>query len=419
MSGSVPGSPTRRETIVGFSIYVAVLTASYYYNLTFVQLGLTTVGPEQVGLSTEQVAGAMGLLAVATLAVTLATGRLVDRFGWGREQLLKYRVLFGVLFLQVVLTVALGLVSSFVGFLAWVLVCAVLLGIAIPFAFSLMLDLVPSGLRGYAAGAVTACAFSLAALVPFEWTVGSFIPAAVAVLAPVVLLLGVLSVSPGMSDVWLTRRPERRTSLPGRVRLLRTPVVVGVVLLFGAFFVDSLGFVRIIETPAYVDSAWQSTDYTTRLLIAVTHIAGGVAAGFVYSRFRYLWLFFATFALFAAAQFTYAYDIALGGPSILGTGTPLVYVLAVSCYTTITFALWPDLATPETVGTYTAVGVGIGGWLATFTSTALALAADRGQLALDVHLLIVGGISVLFLLLTASLWYLTRPARAGVRNSLG
>jgi hypothetical protein len=92
---------------------------------------------------------------------------------------------------------------------------------------------------------------------------------------------------------------------------------------------------------------------------------------------------------------------------------PLVYVLAVSGYTTITFALWPDLATPETVGTYTAVGVGVSGWLATFTSTALALASDRSQLGLDVHLAVVGGISILFVLLTLSLWCLTGRSRTG------
>jgi MFS family permease len=416
MSSSDSSFPVGRGTVVGSVVYVSVLSAAYYYNLTFVQLGLTEAGQERLGLSMERVAAAMGLLAVATLAVTLVSGRLMDRYGLGRELQVKYRVLFGVLSLQLVLTAAFGLVSSFPGFLVWVLACAVLLGTAIPFAFSLLIDLVPAGVRGYAAGAVTACAFVLGALFPFEWTVGSFAPAAVAVLTPVVALLGVLSAAPERLDVGTTQQRSRhRETPPGRSLLLRTPVVVGVVLLFGAFFVDSLGFVRIIETPAYVDISWQSSDYATRLLIAVTHVVGGVAAGVVYTKFRHLWLFFATFLLFATAQFLYVYDIALGGPPMLGTGVALVYVLAVSCYTTITFALWPDLATPETVGTYTAVGVGIGGWLATFTSTALALASERGELALDVHLLAVGGLSVLFLVLTVALWYLTAPARTGPR----
>ena len=417
MSGSVSSSSAGWNTAAGFGVYVLVLTAAYYYNLTFVQLGLTEFGLEQLGLSMESVAVAMGLLAVATLVVTLVSGRLMDRYGWGRNLPLKYRVLFVALLLQSVLTFALDLVASFAGFLVWILLCAVLLGTAIPFAFSLLLDLVPAGARGYAAGAVTACAFALAALVPFEWAVGNFVPAAVAVLAPAAALLGVLSVSPGLLDAGPTGQRSAHSSAPaGRSGLLRVPVVVGVVLLFGAFFVDSLGFVRIIETPAYVDSAWQSSDYPRRLLLAVAHVAGGVGAGVIYARFRHLWLFLATFVLFATAQFLYVYDIALGGPSMLETGLPLVYVLAVSSYTTVTFALWPDLATPETVGTYTAVGVGVGGWLATFTSTALALASDRGQLGLDVHLMVVGSLSVLFLLLTVLLWYLTAPAPTSGRQ---
>ena len=416
MIGLGSGSSVEWDTAAGVGVYVSVLTAAYYYNLTFIQLGLTEFGPEEVGLSMESVAAAMGLLAVATLAVTLVSGRLMDRYGWGRNLPLKYRVLFGILLLQSVLTFALELVASFAGFLAWILLCAVLLGTAIPFAFSLLLDLVPAGVRGYAAGTVTACAFALAVLVPFEWTVGNFAPAAVAVLAPAVALLGVLSVSPGILEGPPEQRSGHSNAPASRSGLLRAPVVAALVLLFGAFFVDSLGFVRIIETPAYVDSAWQSSDYPTRLLLAVTHVAGGVGAGVIYARFRHLWLFFATFVLFATAQLLYAYDIALGGPPILETALPLVYVLAVSSYTTVTFALWPDLATPETVGTYTAVGVGVGGWLATFASTALALASDRGQLGLDVHLTVVGGISILFVLLTVLLWYLTASARTSARQ---
>jgi MFS family permease len=389
-------------------VYVAILTGAYYYNVSFIQIGLTEVGLERLGLSMESVGAAMGLLAIATLLVTLVSGRLMDRFGWGGDTPVKYRVLFGVLLAQLLLTVTLAMVSSFLGFLAWILVCAVLLGTALPFAFSLMLDLVPPGLRGYAAGAVAGCTFFLAALFPFEWVPGRFTPAAVVVLTPLVVLLGVLSVAPEALNTAVThQRSARLDALSAQSRLLRTPVVVGLVLLFGAFFVDSLGFVRILETPAYVDTSWQSADYATRLAIGVTHVVGGVVAGVVYTKFRYLWLFLVTFVLFAVAQFLYVYDIAVGGPSILGTAVPLVYVLAVSGYTTVTFALWPDLATPATVGTYTAVGVGVGGWLATFTSTALALVSDRRQVALDVHLLLVGIVSVLFVLLTVSLWYLT------------
>jgi MFS family permease len=416
-------SPTVvRSTTLGFVVYVAILTAAYYYSLTFVQLGLTEIGAERVGLSRELVAAAMGVLAVTTLTTTLVSGRLMDRLGWGTDIERKFRVLLAVLLGQLVVTYGVTEVSSFPQFLAGILACAVLLGTGIPFAFSLMLDLVAPGVRGYAAGAVTGCAFFLAVLFPFEWTASSFAPAAVVVLAPVVVLLGVLSVAPGL----LTGTPRRQQrdgqnnngGISGWTGMRAAPVVVGLVLLFGAFFIDSLGFVRIVETPAYVDTSWQSTDLATRTTIGLTHVAGGVVAGVLYTRLRYLLLFVATFALFAVAQFLYVYDITVGGPAGLDLAMPLVYVLAVSCYTTVTFALWPDLATPETVGTYTAIGVGFGGWMATFTSTALALVSDQIQLGVGTHLLVVGLLSVVFLSVAMSLWYLTAEHSDGGLRSL-
>ena len=409
MGKPVGGLTARTGSTARFGVYVSILTAAYYYNITFVQLGVTEAGEERLGLSMELVAVAMGLLAVATLTTTLVSGYLMDRFGWGRDVQVKIRVLFGVLLLQTGVTYVFGSVSSFPGFLGWVVVCSVLLGTAIPFAFSLLLDLVAPAQRGYAAGAVAASAFALAALVPFEWAAGNFTLPAVVVLVPVVALLGGLSLAPGVLGRAESRRGDGSGGRMGTGRgfhILTAPVAVGLVLLFGAFFVDSLGFVRIIETSALVDAAWRSPDYGIRVTLSATHVIGGLAAGFLYARARYLWLFAATFALFAAAQLLFACQLLFDAPSVLGTAVPLVYVLAVSCYTTVTFALWPDLATPETVGRYTAVGVGIGGWLATFTSTALALLSDRLELAVEHHLLGVGVISLLFLFLTLSLWSL-------------
>ncbi|WP_065813940.1 MFS transporter [Natronomonas pharaonis] len=407
MDSTSPAGRTPTKAAVAFAVYVSVLTAAYYYNLTFIQLGLTDLGLERLGLSPERVAVGMGVLALVTLCTTLVSGYLMDRLGVGANPLSKFRVLFGIVVLQVATTYAVTAVTSFEQFLTWIALCSLLLGTAIPFAFSLLLDLVRPGIRGYAAGAVAGCAFFLAALFPFEWTIESFVPSAVAVLAPVALLLGVLSV-PSIGD-WVSG--SRTDDSPGRQPvgvtqsgMLTAAFVGGVVLLFGAFFVDSLGFVRIIESE-YVEASWQSSELGTRLLIAMTHVIGGLAAGVAYAKLRYHWLFVATFVLFAAAQFLYVYDAAVGGPAALAAVRPLLYVLAVSCYTTVAFALWPDLATPDRVGTYTAVGIGIGGWLATFTSTAAALVSERAEIALEVHLFIVGSVSVAFLLITGVLMY--------------
>jgi hypothetical protein len=74
---------------------------------------------------------------------------------------------------------------------------------------------------------------------------------------------------------------------------------------------------------------------------------------------------------------------------------PLFYVLAVSFYTTLNFALWPDHATPETIGARTALGVGIAGWLASFLSTALALYSESAGVSLLDHLTYVNALALL------------------------
>lgn len=403
-----PRLELRRGTHTAFVVYVVVLSAAYYYNLTLVQLGVIRVGTERLGVPMETVAAGMGLLAAVTLAVTIATGYLIDRKSWGTATLWKCRVLFAIVVLQVAVTYLLTTVSSLLEFLSWIVGCSVLLGVAIPFAFSLMLDLIAPSERGYAAGAVVGCAFFLAALVPYQWAVGQFVPAAVVALLPAALVLGVVSV--GLPTEKPTPRAEggEHGEIDGaeptsvRSRVGPAPLLGGVVLLFGAFFVDSLGFVRIIETPSLVERSWQSRDLGVRVGIGLTHVAGGLAAGVLYTKGRHLWILAATFALFALTQGLYVYDIVVGGPPVIGTIAPLLYVVAVSGYTTVAFALWPDVATPETIGRYTAVGIGVGAWAATFGSTALAVVSEQVKIGTGYHLAAVGVLAVVFLALTGA-----------------
>ena len=117
MGRPVDDSTARAGKAARFGVYISVLTAAYYYNVTFIELGVTAAGEDRLGLSVGLVGVAMGLLAVATLTTTLVSGYLMDRFRLGRATQTKFRVLFGVLFLQTGVTYALRAVSSFPGFL--------------------------------------------------------------------------------------------------------------------------------------------------------------------------------------------------------------------------------------------------------------------------------------------------------------
>ncbi|WP_418283059.1 MFS transporter [Halorubrum sp. DTA98] len=397
--------------ITGYLIYIAALTAGYYYNLTFVQLGLTDLGIRGIGMPPEDVSVVMAVLALLTLIVAVTSGVLMDRRGWSTDLYVKFRLLFLIILVQLVLTIAAPFVSTVEAFVGWVVVCSLTLGLGIPVTFSFMLDFIPIRDRGYVAAIVAGLSFFVAALYPIEWRIDEFSLVMSAMMVPAVLILGVLSARRFTFVDALAAQHERSTFGTGRfcrptpVRTLSVAFWGPVVLMFGVFFIDSLGFLRIIEEPLYIYTSWQSPDMDVRLFIAVLHVIGALAAGVLYTNFDRNWVFFWVFGLFAFTHLLYVFDIRFGVGDTPALILPMFYVLAVSFYTTLNFALWPDLSTSETIGTHTALGVGIAGWLATFLSTALALYSEGIGLPLGTHLTYVNALSLLFIVALPVLLY--------------
>lgn len=402
----------------GAAGYVAVMSAGYYYNLTFVQLGLIDLGERRVGLAPERVSAAMAALALTALVVAVATGRHMDRHGWGSDLRAKIRVLFIVSAAQTALTAAAPAVDAGAAFLALVLLCSVTIGAGIPVTFSLIRDLVTRQHRGHVAAVVAAVAFAAAAVYPLEWRIEVFAPVMVAGMVPATVLLGVLAVRRVGIVAELDRLRDAGDDRedPGDGEGGEGQGVVGsagraarsrgaasdatfwslTLLMFAVFFIDSLGFLRIIDTPAYVGAAWQSPEPADRSFIAGSHVVGAFMAGVLYTAFGRRWLLVWIFGLFAFTHLLYTAHLrtapsGMDPPLVL----PLFYVLAVSFYTTLTFVLWPDLSTARNVGTRCALGVGIAGWLASFLSTSLALASEGAGLSLLEHLTYVNALALL------------------------
>lgn len=386
--------------VVGYFVYISALTAGYYYNLTFVQLGLIDLGTRLVGLRAETVSVAMGVLALLTLIVAVTSGVTMDRRGWGTDLYTKFRLLFGILIVQLVLTAVAPYVSSPEAFGLWVVICSVTLGLGIPVTFSFMIDFVPIRDRGYVAAIVAGLSFFVAALYPMEWRIEEFSTVMAAAMLPAVVVLGIVSFRrSAIVDEWARQHESYETGRFCRPQPIRTTSLTfwGLVLLmFGVFFIDSLGFLRIIETPIYIYTSWQSPDVSVRLFIAITHVVGALAAGVLYTNFGRKWLFLWVFGLFAFTHLQYVFHLRFGGTGAPPLLMPMFYVLAVSFYTTLNFALWPDLSTSQTIGTHTALGVGIAGWLATFLSTSLALYSESIELSLLNHLTYVNALALLF-----------------------
>lgn len=398
-------------TVSGYGLFVALMVAGYYYNITFVQLGLIDLGTRLVGMSETAVSMWMAALALVTLVVAAVTGLTMDRRGWSTDLRTKLRLLFGVVCVQFALTFVAPMIRTVPAFGAWIVFASIGLGVGFPVSFSLAVDLVPVPDRGYVAAAITAIAYFLANAIPLSWSVDVFSQLMVAAMAPGLLVLGILSFTSfdRLDAILDVLGKQHETYGTGRfchgdpIRARSLAFVVPLVLMFGVFFIDSLGFLRIIDTPSLLLSSWQSPEFSTRLFIAVAHVAGAVMAGVIYANYSLSRIFLWTFALFALTHVMYTSDLRFAElfPTIAGDGTsplnPALYAVAVSFYTTLNFALWPDLSTPETIGTHSAIGIGVAGWLATFSSTALALYFQATELTLLSHLNVVQALSLLLL----------------------
>jgi MFS family permease len=350
----------------------------------------------------------MAALALIAFAVALATGVALDRYGISTDLRAKLRILWAVVVVQLALTLVAPLLGSATAFGVWIVVCAASLGVGMPTTFSLVIDFVPVEDRGPVAAATTALAYFLANVYPVQWRIESFALIMSAAMVPAVVVLGWLAFRRTGIVEALADNHERDDFGIGR---FCRPRPVGtwsyefwsfILLMFGVYFIDSLGFLRIIETPAYIFTAWQSPEFGIHLLIGGVHVLTAAMAGVLYTNFGRRWLFLLVFGLFGFTHLMYVFDIRAGigeAPLLM----PLFYSGAVSFYTVVNFAIWPDMSTPETIGRHSAIGVGLAGFLATFLSTAVVLFTEEVPLA--THLNAVDALSLfLFFLLLVTVY---------------
>jgi hypothetical protein len=81
--------PLKWVPLVGASLFTFMMATGYYYNLTFVQLGLKDLGERLLEMEQATVALYMALLALLTCLVALGTGYLMKVRGWSRISILS------------------------------------------------------------------------------------------------------------------------------------------------------------------------------------------------------------------------------------------------------------------------------------------------------------------------------------------
>ena len=406
------------STVFGYAFFIGMMSTGYYYNITLVQLGLVDLGTRLVGLSEPDVAAAMALLAVLTCITALASAVLLQRSGWATRFVVKLRLIFVVVCVQIFLTAVVPSVSVPVAFLTWIIFASLALGLGVPVTFSLTVDLIPVRDRGLVAGVIAGATYLVAAVASGNWTIDEFAVELLPVMLIGVLVVGVLAFRP-LPLVARLAEQHRDPSFavgrfapfgPARQRSLSRHMIGFLVLMFGVFFIDSLGFLRIIATPLYVDSAWQSVEMGRHIFIGVTHLVAALVAGVLYSALDAKALFFWIFGIFALTHLMYAWPSALPTSDELPLVMPMFYAMAVSLYTVVNFALWADFSTPGTAALNTAVGVAVSGWAATFLSTAISMQWQVEGMPVNDHLRIVESLAMLFFLVMLMLSFVPLPS---------
>jgi len=401
----------------GIFLFINMMAAGYFYNLTFIQLGLEDLGIRILKLSAEQVARNIAILAVITCIVAIGFGYWMQKHGVCKKFHFKLKAAFLVVLCQTLLTGLSSNIQNEIFFIIWLIAVSFTLGMGVPVMFSMAIDLVPVRMRGLSAALITALAYFLANILPTAWTFESFQLQSMGLLLGGAIGMGILAF---MKHPWLDALARQHTLPEFSVgRFVKhnqakgtspNKSMIGLILtMFGIYFVDSLGFLRLLKTPLYMDSAWQSPDFNVRLFIAGTHIVGALLTGILYGALHRRSLFLWIFGIFALVHLQYSFHIRIGSEQA-ALSMPMLYALVVSMYTVLSFALWADLSTPKNICLHSALGVALSGWTATFLSTALAVNWQH-QLTLENHIQIVDALAILLFLIMLFLIYVQPKAK--------
>jgi MFS family permease len=414
----------RWDSLAGYMLFIGMMAVGYYYNITLIQLGLVDLGQRGLGMSQASVANYMAGFALLTCVVAVGFGWWMRSTGLSLKFRKKILLAFFIVLIQTLLTLALVIVKHPTAYAVWIALTAIAIGIGVPVTFSMTSDLIPIQDRGYVAMAITALTYFTANVFPSDWTIEIFRSQMLWIMIPGVLGFAALVFSPFPLLDKLAGQHKDPLFARGRYvkdgqsgRLKESPRVIAlIVLMFAIFFIDSLGFLRMTETPTYMINTWRSNELQPRFFIGSVHVVGAFIAGIFYTRMDDKILFLWIFGIFAIVHQGYGFQETLfpGGESNLGM--PMLYALAVSMYTVANFAIWADISTPHTISLNTAIGVALSGWTATFLSTGLAIRWRSAGLPLAEHLQRVDALAWLLFLAVLALIFL--PRRASKSNSL-
>ena len=345
-------------------IMVGMLAGAYIYNVKFIQIGIPALGRDILHLAPLELGAIMASLAILTCIIALIWGFRVDALCWSVEKKVNAVLIIGIF--QLFLTVWAPYIISVAALLFWVLLTSLTLGIGIPISLPLFFELVPPRNRGLIAGLISGGAYSIGNLSIVPWTTYDLMLEAVFFMAPGLLALLIIKLF-GLFPTFFYDEPDEQKLIG---RFPTASIAPLLILMFTIFFIDSLGFLRIIEEPSLIIRTWNSP-LQTRAILAVIHLITGILAGLLYQKTNGWVIGLVSLGLFIVADFAFVqYSPTWSDNRLLFIA--LIYCTTVSVYTVNNFCLWSDVSTRKNIGKNASLGIAVGGWLASFLSTALA-----------------------------------------------
>ncbi|MFX0103760.1 MAG: hypothetical protein ACFFCS_29630 [Candidatus Hodarchaeota archaeon] len=379
---------------------LALLTANYITGFRFAQWGIPHLGQVHCGVTPNQLSFFMALMAIITCALALISGFLFDKVELAfRKRLLIFVFCFA---LQGVVLLLGYYISTPGQFGIWLLVFSSILGVLVcqPFVFIFML--IPSKHRGILAGAITGSAYLIGNFSMVPWTFNGLLVESLVVSIPAFLFifLGIIKANKFNLPDFSGENSNNDENFSRRGFLIL------VLLMFGVYFIDSFGFMRMKEED-YFWTIWGGSDLPIKLLIGIIHFIAALGMGYIYNKKGNrggITVICYTFVGFALSDFL----LMLSPSGILLIISVSFYCATVSFYTVNIFALWADCSSSKNVSSRASIGIGIGGWLSSFTSTALAeffVENHPGLFSYGFHMMITSLIAIIFLIFSIVTYY--------------
>ncbi|MFO8017704.1 MAG: MFS transporter [Promethearchaeia archaeon] len=377
----------RKNELIGVFFYLIIIVAGFTFIIKFIQLGIPDFIINHLNLSNIDVVGYMMLLALLTASICLIVGYIIDKFNWRVEE--KIKILFLCFLIQTPLILSFLSFNSVPLFILWIILLGVVMGVETPISISLLRDFIRPKYRGIFAAVATAFIYSYGILSPFPWNISGFIKEISLGLLPSIPIFAIIIVFK------LFRNEEKKEIFLAEGSFIHYNKGLLILALFGVIFVDSLGFLRIIETPEIYANVWRG-GLEIKMFLVISHTGFALISGFLYTKSKpYLILIISLWMIFLTDLFFALFNETIFLSQVLG----ILYCGAVSMYTIVLFALWADISAPESVGKFSGLGIGIGGWLMTFISTAFSF-RFIDTLSFSMHLLVSSAVSLTFLVLT-------------------